>query len=195
MRCACWKSDGMKYNPKTVLSIALGEVGYQEKETNHKLDHRTENAGDENYTKYARDLDAINFYNGKKNGFAWCDVFVDWCFVKAFGETAAKRITFQPALFLLNKGAGCRYSFGYYQDKNQIFSRPRVGDQIFFYGEDGISICHTGLVLDVDDVYVHTVEGNTSDDAGVVANGGEVCKKKYCLTDKRLAGYGRPEYE
>ena len=184
----------MKYDPKTVLSIALGEVGYQEKETNEKLDHRTENAGDENYTKYARDLDAINFYNGKKNGFAWCDVFVDWCFVKAFGETAAKRITFQPALFLLNKGAGCRYSRKYYQEQERLFPEPKPGDQIFFYAADGNGICHTGLVWRVDDTYVYTVEGNTAPQDGVVDNGGAVCRKRYLLTDPRLAGYGRPDY-
>ena len=185
----------MTYDPGKVVAIALAETGYREKETPNALDHPTQNAGDENYTKYARDLDAINFYNGRKNGFAWCDVFVDWCFVQAFGEAAAKRITFQPALFLLNKGAGCRYSFGYYQDKKRIFSQPQVGDQIFFHGEDGASICHTGLVWDVDDTYVYTVEGNTSNAAGVVDNGGQVCQKKYLLTDKRLAGYGRPGYK
>ena len=89
-----------------VLAIALGEVGYLEKETNTSLDHATANAGDENYTKYARDLDAIHFYNGRKNGHAWCDVFVDWCFVQVFGEEGAKERTFQPRIFLFNKGAG-----------------------------------------------------------------------------------------
>lgn len=184
----------MKYDPQTLLTIALGEVGYQEKETNEALDHRTENAGDENYTKYARDLDAINFYNGKKNGFAWCDVFVDWCFVKAFGHRAALKITCQPGLFLLNKGAGCRYSYGYYKEENRLFEIPEPGDQVFFYNREKTVICHTGLVTHRDEKYVYTVEGNTSDQAGVVDNGGSVCRKKYLLTDERLAGYGRPLY-
>ena len=178
-----------------VIQIALAEVGYQEKETNAELDHRTRNAGDENFTKYARDLDAINFYNGKKNGFAWCDVFVDWCFVQAFGERAARKMTFQPMLFLLNKGAGCRYSFGYYREENRVFAEPEPGDQIFFYASDGKSICHTGLVWQRDDTYVYTVEGNTSGQTGVVDNGGEVCKKQYRLSDSRIAGYGRPKYD
>lgn len=183
------------HDPKQVIQIALQEVGYQEKETNARLDHSTENAGDENYTKYARDLDKLNFYNGKKNGFAWCDVFVDWCFVKAYGEKAALEMTFQPSLFLFNRGAGCRYSFGYYRDKGRIFQNPKPGDQIFFYAPDGTSICHTGLVWAVDNTYVHTVEGNTANQNGVVDNGGAVCKKKYLLTDPRLAGFGRPQYE
>jgi hypothetical protein len=184
----------MKYKAEKVVAIALSQVGYQEKETNAHLDYDSLNAGDENYTKYARDLDKINFYNGKKNGFAWCDVFVDWCFVTAYGERAALKLTFQPGFSLLNRGAGCRYSFGYYQDRKRIFSDPEMGDQVFFYAEDGTSICHTGLVWAVDERYIHTVEGNTSEESGVVANGGAVCKKKYLLTDKRLAGYGRPQY-
>jgi len=195
MPSACWKSDTMRYNPEKVIEIALAEVGYQEKETNASLDHHTQNAGDENFTKYARDLDAMNFYNGKKNGYAWCDVFVDWCFVKAFGERDAKNVTFQPAFFLFNRGAGCRYSYGYYQEAGSVFDRPEPGDQIFFYASDGQTICHTGLVYAADDTYVYTVEGNTSGESGVVDNGGAVCKKKYLLTDKRLAGFGRPDYQ
>jgi len=184
----------MKYNPEKVIQIALQEVGYQEKETNACLDHQTGNAGDENFTKYARDLDKLNFYNGKKNGYAWCDVFVDWCFVIAYGEDAALDLTFQPSFFLFNRGAGCRYSYGYYKEKKRIFSKPEAGDQVFFYASNGESICHTGLVWKVDATYVYTVEGNTSNQTGVVANGGAVCKKQYLLTDARLAGYGRPDY-
>ena len=62
-----------------VLDIARSEIGYYEKSNNFMLDNKTENAGSANYTKYARDLDAVaNFYNGKKQGFAYCDVFHDW---------------------------------------------------------------------------------------------------------------------
>lgn len=182
------------YDPKKLLAIALGEVGYLEKETNACLEDAVQNAGDENFTKYARDLDGLNFYNGKKNGYAWCDVFVDWCFVQAYGETNALKMTFQPSFFLFNRGAGCKYSFGYYADEGRIFAEPRPGDQVFFFAEDGKTVCHTGLVYEVDDTYVYTVEGNTSAEAGVVANGGSVNKKKYALTDPRLAGYGRPDY-
>lgn len=185
----------MNYSPENVIQIALAEVGYQEKETNACLDDAASNSGDENFTKYARDLDKLNFYNGRKNGFAWCDVFVDWCFVKAFGEMEARRVTFQPLLHLLNKGAGCRYSFGYYERKGRIFRTPEIGDQIFFFAADGTTICHTGLVWNTDDTYVYTVEGNTSDQSGVVENGGSVCKKQYLLTDPRLAGFGRPAYD
>ena len=72
----------MEISAKRLIEIAEAEEGYLEKASNASLDSDTANAGSANYTKYARDLDAIpNFYNGKKNGYAWCDVFVDWCFV------------------------------------------------------------------------------------------------------------------
>ena len=184
----------MAYDKKKVIDIALAEVGYLEKETKSNLDSKTGNAGNENYTKYARDLDAINFYNGRKQGAAWCDVFVDWCFVEAYGKSAALKLTCQPTNNKNNCGAGCKWSRQYYQQKGQLFNSPQKGDQIFFYGSDGTTISHTGLVYDVDDTYVYTVEGNTSSASGVVANGGAVAKKKYALGYSRLAGFGRPEY-
>jgi len=76
-----------------LLTIAAAEVGYLEKKDNSHLDDKTSNAGNKNWTKYARDLDTIGFYNGKKNGYAWCDVFCDWCFVKAFGVENALHMT------------------------------------------------------------------------------------------------------
>ena len=52
-----------------VLATARAEIGYIEKETNAQLDDKTANAGDGNWNKYARDLDALGVvYNGKKNG-------------------------------------------------------------------------------------------------------------------------------
>lgn len=184
-----------KYDPAKVIAVALDEVGYLEKETNSNLDDDTANAGDANYTKFARDLDNLGFYNGKKNGYAWCDVFVDWCFVTAYGMAAALALTFQPTKAANNCGAGCKYSRQYYQNNGRLFDTPQPGDQIFFYSSDKTTISHTGLVYAVDKTYVYTVEGNTSSASGVVANGGAVNKKKYKLTYDRLAGYGRPAYD
>ena len=175
-----------------VISIAKDEVGYLEKASNSQLDSKTANAGYNNYTKYARDLDALgNFYNGKKQGYAYCDIFLDWCFVQAYGVENAKRLLCQPNKSL---GAGCKYSMQYYKNKGQLKSSPKIGDQIFFKNSSG-EICHTGLVYAVDKYYVYTIEGNTSTASGVVANGGGVCKKKYKLNYARIAGYGRPKYD
>lgn len=173
-----------------VISIAEAEVGYLEKKTNSQLDSKTANAGYGNYTKYARDLDNIkNFYNGKKNGYAWCDIFVDWCFVKAFGKERAMELLNQPER---STGAGCYFSMNFYKKSNQFHTSPQKGDQIFF--QEGGEITHTGLVYKVDNSKVYTIEGNTSSKAGVVANGGAVAKKSYYLNSSYIAGYGRPKY-
>ena len=184
----------MAYDKQKVIDIALAEVGYLEKATYDQLDDPTANAGKLNYTKYARDLAKYPFYNGSKKGVAWCDVFVDWCFVQAYGVDGALALTYQPTNAEKNYGAGCRYSRDYFKSKGRLFDNPEPGDQVFFYSKDKSSISHTGLVYKVDSSKVYTVEGNTSGASGVISNGGGVCKKSYSLTYSRLAGFGRPQY-
>lgn len=170
-----------------VLEIALDEVGYLEKKTNAQLDNKKANAGRNNYTKYARDLDNIkDFYNGKKNGYAWCCVFVAWCFNKAVGTDRARELLCYPEKSL---GAGCKYAMNYYKKQNRFFTSPKKGDQVFF------KVGHTGIVYNVDDKYIYTVEGNTSNSSEVVANGGCVAKKKYRIGSSSISGYGRPAYK
>lgn len=172
-----------------LIEIATAEIGYLEKASNSNLDSKTGNAGSGNWTKYASDLAKIDgFYNGNKNGYAWCDVFVDWCFVQAFGVDEAKK--------LLNHGqygAGCTYSAQYFRNANRFYQSPKYGDVIFF-GTNGNEY-HTGIVYKVDDSNVYTIEGNTSGDTGVVANGGGVFKKSYSLSYSKISGYGRPNYD
>lgn len=185
----------MGYDRQKVINIALAEVGYLEKKSNSQLDDKTANAGSKNYNKYSRDLAVYPFYNGTKTAVAWCDIFVDWCFVQAYGLEAALKLTCQPTNPSVNYGAGCRWSRSYYSDKGQLFDSPQPGDQIFYYNSTKDKIAHTGLVYKVDSKYVYTVEGNTSGASGVIANGGGVHTKKYSLTYARVAGYGRPMYE
>lgn len=182
----------MAYDKQKVIDLALSQVGYLEKASNKDLDSMTGNAGSKNYTKYARDLAEVSFFNGSKKGVAWCAVFVCWNFFKVFGKEAALKLLCQPSRD--NCGAGCRYARNYFKAKGQLFKDPQPGDQIFFYSKDKKSIAHTGLVYKVDSKKVYTVEGNTSGASGVIANGGGVCKKSYSLTYERIAGYGRPEW-
>ena len=51
----------------TIINLAKEEAGYIEKATNSQLDSKTANAGNGNYTKYARDLYNAGYYNGNKN--------------------------------------------------------------------------------------------------------------------------------
>lgn len=172
-----------------LLDVARGEVGYLEKASNSSLDSKTENAGYRNWTKYARDLDSLgDFYNGPKNGFEWCDIFVDWCMIRAYGVELGMKLLVQPKY---SAGAGCTYSMGYYKSKGQLYSDPKPGDQIFFSNDNWKTSYHTGLVEKVEGEYVYTIEGNTSAASGVVANGGGVARKSYPVSWGR---YGRPDW-
>ncbi len=184
----------MAYDRQRVIDIALAEVGYLEKASNSQLDSKTANAGHANYTKYSRDLANVGFFNGRKQGVAWCAVFVAWCFYKAFGKNAALALLCQPTKAANNAGAGCRYARSYFNSKGQLHTSPAPGDVIFFYSADKSQIQHQGLVYKVEAGKVYTVEGNTSGASGVISNGGGVCKKSYSLNYPRLAGFGRPNW-
>lgn len=155
-----------------VVSLALGEVGY------------TEEPKGSNKNKYAKMIDEVypDFYNGKKNGSAWCDEFFDALFLICFGLEEALRLLCQPKK---SCGAGCKFSAQYYKNAGRWFDKPEVGDQIFFYV--GGEINHTGIVTKVDAKKVYTVEGNS----------GDMVKAHSYNKDgnKKIAGYGRPRWK
>ena len=153
-----------------VIKIALAEVGYKE--------------GANNWNKYAKELDSIKYFNYPKQNVAWCSTFVSWCVYKASNnnKTATLNALYEPKSG--NCACGCKESSNYFKAKKQFFSSPKVGDKIFFLVSG--SIGHTGLVYKVDSSKVYTIEGNKSN-----------CVKKcsYALTNKTIAGYGRPKYD
>lgn len=170
----------MEYKVSDLVKIAEAEIGYKEKATNSQLDSKTANAGSNNYTKYGRDLYAAGYYNGNKNGIAWCDQFYDWCVYQLAGKNKkiAEGIQYQTG----DCGAGCKYSAQYYRKAGKFFtSKPQVGDQIFF-GKVGAET-HTGMVVEVDATTIKTIEGNS---------GNMVKKLIYNINNSNIAGYGRP---
>ena len=169
-------------NALKVVSIAKAEDGYKEKASNSNLDSPSANAGSANYTKYARDLAAAGYYNGSKQGFEWCDVFVDWVFWMAYGKNAAKAQAAQCQTGPL--GAACPYSADYFKAKGRFDKNPQIGDQIFF--QQNGRIVHTGVVVGVSDTTVTTEEGNS---------GNCVKSHTYSRNDSYIAGYGHPIFD
>ncbi len=169
----------MDYTVDKLLAIAAAEIGYHEKASNANLDDKTANSGSANYTKYARDLAAAGYYQSNKQGYAWCDMFVDWCFLQLCGgdPDKAQEIICQTGVY----GAGCEWSAKYYKQQNRFFSAPEVGDQVFFN-----SYAHTGIVEKIEGGTVHTIEGNT---------GNQVARRAYVLGAAVIDGYGRPKYD
>lgn len=176
-----------KHYASKVVAIALAEVGYKEKASNSQLDSKTANAGSANFNKYAAYIDknAPSFYNFPKNGYDWCDIFNDYCHIKASDWETARKALYQP---YKSCGAGCSFSADYFRQNGAFIKRgsgmPKPGDQIFFgpYGNE----YHTGIVVEVTATTVTTVEGNSSE---------MVAKRTYALTYSEISGYGRPRYD
>lgn len=171
--------------PSDVVRIARNEIGYHEKRTNANLDKNTApNDGGGNYTKYARDLDAISYFNGKKQGYDWCAVFYCWLIEQTLGDGMSARSALYQPNAKYNCGAGCTPQAQYYRENNAFYTAPKVGDQIF-YGKTGDE-AHTGLVIEVSDGSVYTIEGNVQN---------QVLLLRHAIDDKTIVGYGRPKYE
>lgn len=157
-------------NPRDILvNNALAQVGYK--------------AGSGKHTKYAAELDKLGYvYNGPKNGYDWCDVFVDWCFYKSFGKTGFQML-YQPEK---GTGAGCPFSADFFRAHNAFYETPAIGDQVFF-GVPGDEY-HTGIVVEIGNITITTVEGNTG------GGNGQVMKKTYTRSGGIISGYGRPRW-
>lgn len=152
-----------------------GTKPYLEKKSNAYLDDFTKNAGDKNYTKFARDVN--NWNQPGCQGQPWCAVYQFWKLVKVFGLTKALQIM----------GGGfynCQSVTRYAKQKGTWHSTPKKGALIIFRNGS-----HIGSVNSYDATYVYTNEGNTSSAPGVVANGGACRNKKYKLTDSAIDGY------
>ena len=173
----------MGYTAKQLVAIAEAEIGYHEKASNAQLDDKTANSGNKNYQKYGRDLYKAGYYNGNKNGYDWCDQFVDWCFYQLCGKNKDKAEYLECQTG--NLGAGCGFSMGYYKAAGRFDTTAKVGDQIFFR-YSGNTADHTGIVVRVTDSLIETVEGNT---------GGEVKRKCYSIDNATILGYGHPRYD
>lgn len=165
---------------KLLIEVASKEVGYLEKRSNASLDSKKDNAGLNNYTKYARDLFP------SLQGQYWCDMFVDWCFVQAFGKIKAR-------LLLGGFSAYTPDSAEFFKVKGRYYkSNPKEGDVVFFRNTK--RIYHTGIVSAVMGDGFDTLEGNTSDGNEVIPNGGSVCRKHYKMGDSKIDGFGRPDW-
>lgn len=110
------------------------------------------------------------------NGSAWCAMFVSYCAYQAGVMDS-----------LVPQFAWCPSGMTWYKERGKYHKRssgyiPKRGDIIFFYNDELGRVAHTGIVVDGDDKYVTTIEGNTSLEC--------VQKCTYNLTNSRIDGYG-----
>lgn len=164
-----------------VIAIAAAEIGYIGHKTNAKLDEPTANPGGK-YTKYARDLYEAGYYNGNKNGYAWCCTFKDWCFWIAAGRDKDKANAVCPTGVY---GAGVKWSQMYMDKAGLISDKPAAGAVVFYVDSTG-EYSHTGIVVAHDYDTITTIEGNWSN---------SVSTRTIKRDDSRIKCYGIPVYE
>ena len=149
--------------------------GYLEKKSNAYLDDFKKNAGYNNYTKFARDVNSWGQPGCQAQ--PWCAEYQFWKLVKILGITRALKIM----------GGGfynCVSITNHAKANGTWHKAPKVGALIIFRNGS-----HVGSVRRFNGSIVYTNEGNTSSAAGVVANGGAVRNKFYAINDSAIDGY------
>lgn len=149
--------------------------GYLEKKSNAYLDDFKKNAGYNNYTRFARDVNSWGQPGCQAQ--PWCAEYQFWKLVKVLGITRALQIM----------GGGfynCKSITNHAKSNGTWHKSPKVGALIIFRNGS-----HVGSVRSFYGSVVYTNEGNTSSAAGVVANGGAVRNKSYAINDSAIDGY------
>ena len=149
--------------------------GYLEKKSNAYLDDFKRNAGYNNYTKFARDVNSWGQPGCQAQ--PWCAEWQFWKLANVRGITKALQIM----------GGGfynCKSVTNHAKSNGTWHKSPKVGALIIFRNGS-----HIGSVRSFNSYKVFTNEGNTSSAAGVVANGGAVRNKSYTINDSAIDGY------
>ena len=152
-----------------------GNRPYLEKRSNAYLDDFTRNAGSNNYTKFARDVN--RWGQPGCQGQPWCAVYQFWKLVKIFG--------LKKALQIMGGGFyNCRSVTRHAKNNGTWKKTPKKGALVVF--RNGT---HIGSIINYNGRYIYTHEGNTSSSEGVVANGGSCRNKRYRRGDPTIDGY------
>lgn len=174
---------------KRIIEFAMSQVGI------------CEDPKGSNKQKYGAYLDERPWYlrknsSGKEyihkvNGFNWCTSFVDASYIMTFSLQKAREMLYRPVMN--DYGSVVKYAFNYFKAAGEGFTKdqytPQPGDVIYFQNSEGLS--HTGIVIDVLNGKVRTVEGNTSSEG---KTSWYVAQKVYDLKSSYIYGYGVPNY-
>ena len=148
-----WRED--------LINIARTQIGYAESAADFVID---ENGNRHGYTRYG------DVYGAPYD--EWCAMFISFCL--SYTDISASAF---PRMSNCTSWAQTLKGCGAFEDDGYV---PMPGDLIFF-ANDGKEIDHMGIVEQVSEDSVYTIEGNAS---------GLVCRKQYALTDGIIAGYG-----
>lgn len=166
-----WTSYGdMDYVPHVLRYYPLGQIFYDPDNTQLIVEvaaSQIGNVGGEPYWSWYGFTERVE----------WCACFVSWC-----ANKCGYLDTFIP------KFAGCSTGVQWFKARNQWADRtttPEPGMIVFFdWDRDGVPD-HTGIVEKIENGYVYTIEGNTSDSCR---------RQQYTVGNPNIFGYGTPSY-
>ena len=148
------------------IEIARAEIGVvEEKYNNVKY----------NEWYYGREVSA---YNDESGTYAWCAVFISWCAHMANIPES-----------VIPKFALCNVGRSFYKEIDRYdtdVKSVKKGDIVFINWSGGTKLQHVGIVVDVSDGTITTVEGNRSN---------AVRLETYNVGDKRLIGFAHPDFD
>lgn len=152
-----------------IIALAAQEVG-------------TKETGD-NVTKYARyfDTTAWQWFNTKKQGAAWCAIFICWLFCIVLGAKKALKFLGCPAP-KNNCAAGVPFLWDYLTARGWKVDKKKgaAGDIIFFNSKK-----HVGIIEKVEGGKYYTIEGNKSN---------MVKRCGYAVSSSSIYGICRPKW-
>lgn len=148
------------------IEVAKGEVGVVEQKYNRVK---------YNEWYYGRDVSA---YDDESGTYAWCAVFISWCAHMANIPES-----------IVPKFALCTNGRTFYNEKGRYdtsVSKAKRGDIVFINWSGKSKLQHVGIVVDINENGIVTVEGNRSN---------AVRLETYALDDKRMIGFAHPDFE
>lgn len=149
--------------PRDLLAVARTQLGYGESDENFIV---KADGSQQGYTRYG------DWFGAPYD--AWCAMYVSFCL--NYAEI--------PASGFPRDGICARWvenlrGLGLYAPADE--ARPQPGDLIFFDKALGGVCDHVGIVTEVSDGEITTIEGNS---------GKVVCHRSYAPDDRRILGYG-----
>lgn len=173
---------------KNLINTALSEEGYIEKQSNKDLDSKTANKGNQNYTKYARDVNTAGLMGCQ--GQPWCCTLQFWLEMQEFGvEEALKHWNMARSSYV---GYNCFATYNAFKKAGKVGMTPKLGAVVIF------NFSHAGRVVKIysknGQKWWDCLEGNTSSNLSD-RNGGQVKLKARPWDDSSVKGFCYIDYK
>ena len=161
------------------LAVALSQLEYVEGTSTSGFSGTQGGGG--NFTEFCRNY-------GEGNAYAWCAAYVSFCLFQSRATTDSTKNT-------IWRGIYCPTWYNRFKDAGRAHAAssdytPQSGDLVFFKGSG-----HIGIVRYSKNGKVYTIEGNTSNSAGLNPEGGGVYCKSYDRGYSKFDGFGTPPYK